>query len=370
LKPVYEDHRRVLEAVPFEFKGKLRPYQEKAVDDILKHDFGVLEAGTGSGKTVTALATIAARKQPALILCHTKELLNQWCDRIKQFLGVKAGKVGNGQFKVKTVTVATVQTARRHLEELKPHFGFIALDECHRVPSSTFKETISAFDSKYMLGLTATAYRNDGLDRLIFLTLGDRVHKMAPGHLRATKAILKPEVVTRKTGFTFGGDSSREYSKMITVLTQDRDRNRLIVRDVLEEADRTPGTLLIVSDRTEHLETLASILEGHGQTVSVLTGSTPKKRREAIVNDLAEGKVKALASTTSLIGEGFDSPGLASLFLATPVRFKGRLTQVVGRILRPQDGKRPRIIDFVDHLEPVLAASFRARQRVYKQLTS
>ena len=144
----------------------------------------------------------------------------------------------------------------------------------------------------------------------------------------------------------------------------------MIAHDILNERKRDAGTLLVVSDRTAHLEALAGVLEGNGEHVAVLTGKTSPKRREQIVKDLARGKVRILASTTSLIGEGFDCPGLATLFLCSPVKFSGRLIQVVGRILRPQDGKRPRMYDYVDCLVGVLKASAKARQKVYLAMSA
>jgi primosomal protein N' len=101
-----EDRRRELQPVHFQFKGELRDYQKQAVNAALERDHGVLEAATGSGKTVMAIATIAARKQPTIILVHTKELLHQWCDRIKMFLGIDPGIVGAGKLDIKHVTVA------------------------------------------------------------------------------------------------------------------------------------------------------------------------------------------------------------------------------------------------------------------------
>ena len=101
----------------------------------------------------------------------------------------------------------------------------------------------------------------------------------------------------------------------------------------------------------------------------LLTGATPKRQREAIVERLASGDVRVLGSTVQLIGEGFDAPGLSSLFLATPIKFSGRVLQVVGRVLRPKDGKTPRIYDYQDNQVGVLRASAKARQRVLGGLT-
>lgn len=119
------DKRRTLPPVELTFHGKLRDFQQPAVDQCLQRDFGLLNAATGSGKTAMALYMIAARKQPTLIIVHTKDLLTQWRDRIKQFLGIDAGIIGGGKFDLAPVTVATVQSASKHnLAPLRRDAGF------------------------------------------------------------------------------------------------------------------------------------------------------------------------------------------------------------------------------------------------------
>lgn len=365
---IYEDNRRELEPVEFTFKGKLRDYQEEALESFSNCSQGVLEAGTGAGKTVVALAIIAQRKQPTLVIVHTKELLLQWVDRIQQFMGIDAGQVGNGKFKIEPLTVATIQTARNRMDKLIPQFGHIIVDECHRAPASTFQEVVTSFDAKYLTGLSATPYRADGLDRIIGLTLGKVVHRVDPDRLRDNGSILKPEVITKETTFTFTGDPSTEYSLMMTALAEDRPRNELIASCVADELDKNPGTLLLVADRTAHLAALAEILAEMGIDVAVLTGKTPSTERESIVEDLNAGKIKILASTASLIGEGFDCQGLSTLFLCSPIKSKGRLVQIIGRILRPADGKRPRLYDFIDEKVGVLKHSSGIRQKIYEEI--
>lgn len=364
----YEDHRRELEPVEFAFKGELRPYQQEALQPFSQPTQGVLEAGTGAGKTVMALALIAERKQPCLVIVHTKELLLQWVDRARQFLGIEAGQVGNGKFKIQPFTVATIQTARNRLEKLTPAFGHVVVDECHRAPASTFQEVVTSFDAKYLTGLSATPYRNDGLDRMINMALGNVVHRVDPELLRDTGAILKPEILTVNTAFSFAGDASNEYPLMMTAVAEDYKRNSLIAACVTKELEQNSGTLLLVADRTAHLDALADILEVQGVNVSVLTGKTPAGERGAIVEDLNAGKVKVLASTASLIGEGFDCPGLSTLFLCAPIKSKGRLVQIIGRILRPADGKRPRLYDFIDGKVGVLKYSAEVRQKIYEEI--
>lgn len=363
--PRVEDHRRLLPPCDFTFQGSLRPYQEEAVQAVLAHSFGVLEAGTGSGKTIMALAVIARRRQPTLVVVHSKELMYQWRDRIAQFLGEEAGLAGNGHLDIRPVTVAIVNTAKKHLDTLPQQFGQLVVDECHRVPASLFTEVVAAFDCHFMLGLSATAFRReDGMTKLIYIALGDRVHQVDSRMLAASGAVVRPVLEQRVTGFAYGYHG--EYTKLIKALAQNGPRNRQIVDDV-EELVRSghEGTVLIVSDRVGHCQVLADLLTAAGIPVAVLTGRTDAGERADIVEQVRNNRVQVLISTIQLIGEGFDCPGLSTLVLATPIKFEGRLLQVVGRIMRPAVGKKARVIDYVDERVPVLRRSAASRRSVF-----
>lgn len=358
----FQDNRRILDRVDFEFTGELRPYQDKAYQAVIKKDFGFLEALPGSGKTVIASAVIAARCQPTLILVHNKELLYQWRDRIGEFLGEIAGLVGDKHFEIKPITVAIINSAKKHLDSLPDHFGQIVVDECHRTPATMFSEVVRAFDCKYMLGLSATPYRRDGLTNLIGWFVGETVHRIDPKELQDSGAVLIPVIQTRETGFN--------YQKLLSLIVGDDERNNLIVRDILFEVRHHPGTVLVVSDRVEHCQTLQEALKSKkpGLRVEILAGKLTKgKERTSLVEDIRAGKVKVVIATVQLIGEGFDCPGLSSLFLATPIKFSGRLIQVIGRILRPTDGKEPRVYDYQDPVGP-LFASAKSREKTYMEM--
>jgi len=363
--PSIEDLRRRLPEVDFSFHGELRPYQKKAVDDILRKHFGVLVAGTGSGKTVMALEVIAQRHQPTLILVHNRELMYQWEERVRQFLGIRAGLIGDAKYDIQHLSVAIVNTARKKLDELTPCFGHLIVDECHRVPATLFTEVVKRFDSYFMLGLSATAYRReDGLTRLIYLHMGDRTHQVDPKKLAESGAVLKPEFVQKSTGFkyVFRGN----YQALMNSLTKNEGRNQQIADDIDAEARGREGTILVVSDRVAHCQKLAALLAEKGLQASVLTGKQPASERTAIVESLHRGEVKVLVSTLQLVGEGFDAAGLTTLFLTTPIKFTGRLQQVIGRILRPAAGKQPKVIDYVDEHVGVLRNSARIRRQAYK----
>ncbi len=362
--PSLDDRRRLLPSSSYNFKGVLRPYQLEAVEAVSAHSFGVLEAGTGSGKTVMALAMVARRAQPTLIIVHTRELLIQWQERIRQFLGLEAGLVGGGHYQLAPITVAIVNTARKYVQELNPHFGHLLVDECHRVPASLFTDTVAGFDCMYMLGLSATAFRrDDGMTRLIYMYMGDRAHRVDNNMLAASGAVLKPELIQKTTDFSYGFRD--DYAKLLKALTQNTDRNKLIINDTAQLARQGQGTVLLVSDRRAHCELLAQGLEDLGLKVALLTGQTAEEKRETIVQQVQAGNVQVLVATVQLIGEGFDCSGLDTLVLATPIKFEGRLLQVAGRIVRPAAGKQAVILDYIDTHIPLLRRSAAARRAVF-----
>ena len=366
-----EDRRRTLAPVPFEFCGRLKPFQQKAADRMLAKEFGTLSAPTGAGKTVMALFMIAARGQPALVVVHTKDLARQWMARIETFLQIpepEIGLVGAGKERIgERVTVALVQSLYNRTDTVCPRIGHLVVDECHRVPSRCFTEAVSEFDARYMLGLSATPWRRDRLSKLIFWHVGALRHKIEPKALVAAGEVLAAEVHFRETDFKPFSDPVAEYSKMLTELAADDGRNRLIAEDVAREAGTGNGVCLILSDRKYHCETLAALLRfGHGIHCDLLTGDLNEEARREVLRRLEAGQVKVLIATGQLVGEGFDSRHLTTLFLATPIRFSGRLLQYLGRVLRPAPGKaRARVFDYVDvHVGPLKAAA-EARRKVY-----
>jgi len=147
-------------------------------------------------------------------------------------------------------------------------------------------------------------------------------------------------------------------------LISDESRNWLIAQDI---SSQNGGINLICSDRVDHLKALESLVHSDGNVI--LTGQSKHKEREDICSRLKEGTVQNLFSISQLIGEGFDLPGLTNLFLVTPIRFDGKLLQIAGRILRPKEGKLPKIYDYVDVNQPVLNHQAIQRKNTYSQLT-
>jgi superfamily II DNA or RNA helicase len=367
MDPQIIDQRRLLPEADFTFAGELRPYQEAAVAAATGKSFGVIEAGTGSGKTVMALALIATRRQPTLVVVHTKELLFQWQERVRTFLGVEPGQVGDGKFNLAAITIGIVNSVRSHLPELLPHFGHLVVDECHRVPANLFTDVVSHFDCHYLLGLSATAFRNDEqMTKLIYYFMGDRLHQVDRDELKATGAILAPQVIRAATSFTYRyrGD----YQALIKALVHHEGRNLQILGDIAKVAHEGSGTVLVVSDRVDHCRFFVEKLQAKGLRAELLHGGIDPEKRSAIVAAVQAGEIEVLVATLQLIGEGFDCSGLSSLFLTTPITFEGRLLQVIGRIMRPAANKQARVFDYLDENVPALMRSARARSLVLSQL--
>ena len=303
-----------------------------------------------------------------LIVVHTKELLYQWRDRILEFLQVTPGLIGDGHNERADVTVAIVNSARKQAAELAPFFGHLIVDECHRVPASLFTDVVSAFDSQYLLGLSATAFRSDDqMTRLIYFYMGDPVYKVDQDQLTASGAIVKPKVIVSPTDFDYRyrGD----YQALITALTAHEGRNRQIIDDITAVAAKDKrGTSLVVSDRVSHCRVFAEALQRQGVRAALLTGQTPAEKRAVIVDEVQQGKLQVLVATLQLISEGFDCPGLNNLFLTTPITFEGRLLQVIGRIMRPAEGKQARVYDYLDHNVSALRKSANIRHKTLRKV--
>ncbi|HNY66174.1 MAG TPA: DEAD/DEAH box helicase [Deltaproteobacteria bacterium] len=366
------DRTRMLEPVEFEFRADLHPYQAQAVRDLTARRFGVLEAPPGAGKTVIALSIIARRKQPALVIVHTKELMYQWHRRATEFLDLtedEVGLIGDGHKRVGSrLTIAIINSLYKCIDEVKPSVGHLIVDECHHIPSRTFTDVVGTLDTAYMLGLSATPYRRDKLTRIIYFYLGDRLHRIQPRQLQAIDRIMKATLTVRHTRCAYYFDSD-EYQSMISALIADKKRNALIADDVVERARSGRGGIaLVISDRVAHCEELCRIISARGPAVSLLTGAMSTARRSELIEQLNKASDHILVATAQLIGEGFDLKALNSIFLATPIKFTGRVKQYIGRILRISEGKQEAVIyDYVDE-NGILRSSFHSRLVAYEDL--
>lgn len=375
------DKCMTVEDVEIDFIGELREDQPEAASAILDNQYGLLSRGTGGGKTVIALYVIAKRRQPTLIVVHTKELMYQWQERAEGtkyakgfFGGLKKGDIGligDGKKSVgRILTVAIVNSLSKYLYLVKDSVGQLIIDEAHKIPSTTFSNIISHFDCRFFLGLSATLNRRDGLGEVIKFYIGDIVHTGDIKHLQAKKQAMKPSLTIIKTNFSFYIKNTFMYSSMIKKLTSDVDRNDLIVKEVIKHSKKNNSReiSLVISDRKEHCRVLYNKFKQKFIRVGILIGGMSNKERRETKEKLNAGYYDVLVATSQLIGEGLDCPTLASIFLTTPIGHSLRLIQYIGRIVRMIEGKRRAMIfDFEDPLW-LLQHSFKKRMKVYNEL--
>ena len=364
-----EVNTRELAPAELTFSGVLRLYQVGAIAELGQYAHGVLDAPTGSGKTIMACARIAEVDQPTLVVVHNKMLQAQWVRSLSEFVGVYPGVIGGGGQRQRlgepiSVTVAIINSLRDCAADIAPHVGHLVVDECHRVVARSYWETLEQFDCEYRTGLSATPYRRDGLGEAITWALG-RIVKVDRVPLVAGGAVLSADVTQRATHFVTDLDASEHYQAVIEQLVWDNARNGRIASEVaLERGDMV---ILVLSDRTDHCDELARRIPG-AVALHAQLRADPRRQAEAALH--GSGR-RVICATTQLIGEGFDLPAAEVLVLATPIKFSGRLLQAIGRVLRPAPGKSAgRIIDFCDWGVPVLAAGARERAKTYRQLAA
>lgn len=355
------------------FKGQLLPYQNEAVKSILSRRYGLFEAPTGGGKTVIACSVIAERKQNTLIVVHSKELLHQWKDRIMSFLTIDEkdiGLIGDGHFSIgNKITVGIINSLANNIDKLDRAFGQMIVDECHRTPARTFTNVLSRLNSFFILGLSATPYRADGLStKVIYFFVGDRVHTIKPGQLLEVNGIARARLEVHPTNFDFPLKNTSQYQEMITELVNDYHRNQLILHHVIKSSKKSDGVSLVISDRVAHCEHLYTMLQSLNIRSGLLTGQMGKKERESVHDRISKGGIKILIASSRLIAEGFDLPALDQLHIVIPMRYHGRVVQAIGRILRAKKGKNAVVHDYVDVNIGVLKHSFKNRLYAYRHM--
>ena len=348
----------------------LHDFQMKACGAMLLEWFGVLQAPTGSGKTIMAIWLMMMRRQPTLIVVHTKELLYQWRERLLEFTTLnEVGLVGDGH---KIVSLPVTVGIINSLAKLYPHqlnkFGMVIVDECHRVPSTLFTKFLINLECKYMLGLSATPYRRDGLGAVINFFMGNTLHKIDTKELQDKGHIMKAELKLITTQFNRQVTSPAERPEVINEMVEDWDRNWLIANYVLNQYGKEDGTILVVSDRKQHCWNLAQMMEELDLEFSLLTSESPSSVRKEVRESLNNRETRILIATGQLIGEGFDMKHISSIFLCLPLKYDGRVIQYVGRILRVAEGKeKATVFDFDDPCW-LLKHYLKERMKAYEEL--
>lgn len=363
--------------VDFNTDVPLYDYQETAVQAMVDAKYGILQSAAGSGKTQMGIALAARLGRRTLWLCHTLDLIKQSKERAerymsKSFMGtITEGKVNLG----KGITFATIQTmCKLDLAQYKDYWDCIITDEVHRVSGSPtavtqYQKVLNSLSARHKYGLSATVHRSDGMIQATYALVGEVAYKV-PDEAVADK-IMKVGIAPVNTGLkisreALNTDGTLNYAKLITYLTENTARNKLIADSI----ERKPS--LILSDRLNHLEELMRLLPADMRKDAVMisgkmTSKTDKAKREQALEDMRSGKKKYLFATYSLAKEGLDVPRLERLYLTTPQKDYAVVTQSIGRIARTFEGKSdPIAYDFVDDIG-YLVKSYKKRCTTYRK---
>ncbi len=367
------DQRNTASPLGLTFHGTLRPKQETVMRQILEKDFYVLAAPTAFGKTVTALAIIAQRNVPTLILTHRSPLLQQWLSQCINFLGLPKKEIGRYAGATKRlkgkVDIASLQALARLdenvLRELLTPYVHIVVDECHHISAVTFERVLSLSRARYILGISATPYRKDGHHPIIFMQCGFACCRPQE---RAEEQTASRTVIVRETPTHLPAFDKPQFNDIAQVIISDTVRTQLILDDLRKvlNAGRTP---IVVTERKEHLQHLADAIRQWDCTVEILVGGmSPKKQREALSRFRNASGPRLLLATGKLLGEGFDEPSLDTLFLTFPISWHGSLAQYVGRLHRQYEGKNElQVYDYLDIQIPMLRQMFTRRKKGYTE---
>jgi superfamily II DNA or RNA helicase len=168
------------------FEGELREYQINIVNKYLNFvknsGGGLLDVDPGKGKTVMALYIISKLKKKTLVIVHKSFLLNQWLERIQQFLpNARVGKIQGQTIDIdnKDIVIGMLQSLsqKEYPDNLFDSFGLSIYDETHHLGAEVFSRCMMKAITNYTLGLSGTMQRKDGLTKVFKMFLGDIVHK-------------------------------------------------------------------------------------------------------------------------------------------------------------------------------------------------
>lgn len=334
----------------------LRPEQEEAIKEILKQDSCICVAPPGFGKTLIGAKIFEKRACKTLIIVNKNMLLDQWRDRFVEYFAYnkkEIGFLGKGKNTLNTnLDIATMQSLNNNFELIK-NYSLVIVDECHHIPALTFEQLIKNFEGKYILGLSATPNRKDGLEPILYQQLGEISYE----YKRAKSYKNKLQII--RTNFTSTSDN---YANLVNELCLNEERNKQIIDAIKMNLDRK---ILLLSDRIEHINILETLLKKQNIPFVCIHGSQNKKEQVENMQKLKNSSL--ILATTSYFGEGIDFPHLNTILFATPISFYGRLIQYLGRIGR--GNQECLAIDFLDYKNAMLNSSYKKRLEGYKQMS-
>ena len=335
---------RVNKPIDFpEFAFTLRESQQKVYDEV--QDCAIINAWVSWGKTFTGLAIASKLKQKTLVVVHTIALRNQWAKEVEKVFGFTPGIIGSGKFETDSpIVIGNIQSLYRKIDEINKEFGTVILDEMHHISSPTFSRIIDKMHSRYKIGLTGTLERKDGKHVVFRDYFGNHVIKPPKENF------MTPVIDIIKSEVRFLDGNRIPWANRINHLVSQEEYLHSVA--MIASAYATRGhKVLVVSDRVSLLKTCARL---SGDSAVCITGELDQDERENLLESVKTSK-SILYGTQAIFSEGISLNALSCLVLATPINNDPLLTQLIGRIVRKQEGKKqPIVVDI--HLRGKTAA--------------
>ena len=339
-------------SIDLEFNGNLFDYQKNIISKYLTHvdksGGGLLDVEPGKGKTVMALNIISKIKKKTLVVVHKTFLLNQWKERIQQFLpNARIGLIQAQTIDVedKDIVIGMLQTlSTKDLKsEIVEEFGLTVYDECHHLSAEVFSNVMIKVNTNYVLGLSGTMTRKDGLTKVFKYFIGPVVHKEKSDNKQKVliKSILfedpeNDEYNELETDYK----GNPMYSRMITKLCNNDNRTSMICNIIQYELKQNyDQQIMILAHNKSLIKQLYETIEKFEPSIGYYLGGMKEKQ-------LKESETKkVIIATYAMASEGLDIKTLTTLCMATP---KSDVCQSVGRILR-SNHDNPMVIDVIDY---------------------
>ncbi len=359
----------------FTFTGSLRAEQELAVS-FTTNEFqngrmgGMIRAAPGWGKTVAACALIDRLHVPTLVIVHKQFLVDQWVERLKQFLPeAQLGTVQQDicEYEGKSVVIGMVHSLVDHPypKDFYEWPGLLIVDEAHRIGAETWSGVPPKFAARWRVGFSATPRRKDGAENVFLYNIGPVIFKGQEKRL----AVKVRKVVTNFRLVKTESFNPKLIKKtlLLQFLCASNGRNKMIV-DQLVLAVQTGRKVLVLSERLQHLEVLQQLFISAWPSTGGPCPSTGQYVGGMSKESLAESaKAQAIFATSQFVQEGLDIPALDTLFLTTPL---SDVEQAVGRIQRPCEGKKdPIVVDFQDPGVPLCIKLAEYRDQLYAKVS-
>jgi superfamily II DNA or RNA helicase len=359
---------------------ELWPLQAEAKQGLVSRPNGMLIAPAASGKTVMGLDLFTTFGQKTLWLTHTDRLADQVVERIlgddkeppmlPDMTKKEIGRIGGGKATVgDRFTVGMIQTFARRPQlanKLSKEFGMVIVDEAHHVPAATFLRVVGYFYSYYLYGLTATPYRRDGLENIMYASMGGELARIDRKDVRDAGDIITPTLVKRVVPMP--PIDGNDYHELLEYVMGVGHRLKMIVDDVVREA-QAEHYCIVISTRKAYCEMLAEGIKEYWPKTGIATGDYTRKHNNEQVEKLENNEITVLVTTFELLGEGFDVKKLDRGFITLPFRERSRVEQAVGRIQRSCDGKDNALLfDYVDENIGLFDSQFSSRLYAYRGL--